>query len=99
MAQLLVRNVDDDLVRRLKMRAVTAGRSAEAEHRLILEQALRPDVEAFKERARRLRERTKGGARSTARRSSASSVTAVIPTLTKTTEVLIVDASVAISGS
>ena len=60
MAQLLVRNIDDDLVRRLKMRAVAAGRSAEAEHRLILEQTLRPDVEAFKERARRLRERTKG---------------------------------------
>jgi plasmid stability protein len=60
MAQLLVRNLDDDLVRRLKMRAVAAGRSAEAEHRLILEQALRPDVEAFKERARQLRERTKG---------------------------------------
>ena len=60
MAQLLVRNVDDDLVRRFKMRAVAAGRSAEAEHRLILEQALRPDVEAFKERARQLRERTKG---------------------------------------
>jgi antitoxin FitA len=60
MAQLLVRNVDDDLVQRLKMRAVAAGRSAEAEHRMILEQALRSDVEAFKERARRLRERTKG---------------------------------------
>jgi plasmid stability protein len=59
-AQLLVRNLDDDLVRRLKIRAVAAGRSAEAEHRLILEQALRPDVEAFKERARQLRERTKG---------------------------------------
>ena len=60
MAQLLVRSLDDDLVRRLKMRAVAAGRSAEAEHRLILEQTLRPDVEAFKERARQLRERTKG---------------------------------------
>ena len=60
MAQLLVRNLDDDLVRRLKMRAVAAGRSAEAEHRLILEQALRSDLDAFKERARRLRERTKG---------------------------------------
>jgi len=60
MAQLLVRNVDDDLVRRLKMRAAAAGRSAEAEHRLILEQALKPDVAAFKERARALREWTKG---------------------------------------
>lgn len=60
MAQLLVRNVDDELIRRLKMRAAATGRSAEAEHRLILEQALRHDVEGFKERARRLRERTKG---------------------------------------
>jgi len=60
LAQLLVRNVDDALVQRLKMRAVAAARSAEAEHRMILEQALRSDVEAFKERARRLRERTKG---------------------------------------
>jgi plasmid stability protein len=31
-------------------------RSAEAEHRLILEQALKPEVEAFKERMRRRRE-------------------------------------------
>jgi plasmid stability protein len=60
MAQLLVRNLDEDLVRRLKLRAAAAGRSAEAEHRLILEQALKPDVAAFKERARQLRERTKG---------------------------------------
>jgi plasmid stability protein len=59
-AQLLVRNVDQDWIRRLKMRAASAGRSAEAEHRLILEHALRHDVEAFKERARRPRERTKG---------------------------------------
>jgi len=60
MPQLLVRNLDEDLVRRLKLRAAAAGRSAEAEHRLILEQALKPDVAAFKERARQLRERTKG---------------------------------------
>jgi plasmid stability protein len=60
MAQLLVRNVDDDLVRRLKTRAAAAGRSAEAEHRLILEQALRTDVETFREMARQLRERTRG---------------------------------------
>jgi plasmid stability protein len=60
MARLLVRNVDDDLIRRLKVRAASAGWSAEAEHRLILEQALRQDVEAFKERARRLRDQTRG---------------------------------------
>ena len=37
MPQLLVRKVDEDLIARLKQRAARAGRSAEAEHRLILE--------------------------------------------------------------
>ena len=40
MGSLLVRNVDDDLVSRLKARAAAHGRSAEAEHRDILRQAL-----------------------------------------------------------
>ena len=40
MAQLTVRNLPDALVRRLKIRAARHGRSAEAEHRLILQQAL-----------------------------------------------------------
>jgi plasmid stability protein len=39
-----VRRLDDDSVRRLKARAATHGRSAEAEHRAILESALRPKV-------------------------------------------------------
>jgi plasmid stability protein len=38
--QLLVREVDSTLVRELKKRAVANGRSAEAEHRIILEAAL-----------------------------------------------------------
>ena len=42
MAQLTVRNVDDDIAAALKARAARAGRSAEAEHRKILEEALRP---------------------------------------------------------
>jgi plasmid stability protein len=42
MAQLIVRNLPEDVVRTLKVRAVRHGRSAEAEHRLILEEALRP---------------------------------------------------------
>ena len=42
MASLIVRGLDADLVRRLKARAARHGRSAEAEHRLILEEALRP---------------------------------------------------------
>jgi plasmid stability protein len=60
MAQLLVRKVDDDLVRRLKERAAVAGRSVEAEHRLLLEEALRPGKERFIERARRHLEATRG---------------------------------------
>ncbi len=39
--QLLVREVDSTLVTELKKRAVANGRSAEAEHRMILETALR----------------------------------------------------------
>jgi plasmid stability protein len=41
-ATLIVRQLDDELVRRLKQRASAHGRSAEAEHRAILEEALRP---------------------------------------------------------
>jgi len=40
MAQLLVRNVPEQLVRELRVRAARNGRSAEAEHRAILEGAL-----------------------------------------------------------
>lgn len=42
MAQLIVRNLDADLVWRLKRRAVANGRSVEEEHRQLLRQALRP---------------------------------------------------------
>ncbi len=41
MAQLIVRDLDDDVVRRLKRRAAERGHSAEEEHRQILRQALR----------------------------------------------------------
>lgn len=40
MAQLVVRNLDDDLVQRLKKRAAASNRSAEEEHRQILQSAL-----------------------------------------------------------
>ena len=40
MAQLMVRNVDDTLVRELKKRAARRNHSAEQEHREILKQAL-----------------------------------------------------------
>ena len=44
MAQLTVRNVDDAIAAALKERAARAGRSAEAEHRRILEEALAPQT-------------------------------------------------------
>ena len=40
MAQLLVRGIDDDLVRELKLRAARNGNSAEEEHRRILRKVL-----------------------------------------------------------
>lgn len=50
MADLLVRGVDDEIVRALKARAGSHGRSAEAEHREILAAALsRPRKRAFAE--------------------------------------------------
>jgi plasmid stability protein len=51
MAQLIVRNVDEDLVRALKTRATQHGRSMEAEHREILRVTLAADVRgtSFKE--------------------------------------------------
>ena len=42
MAQLTVRGVPNEVAAALKARAARAGRSAEAEHRHILEEALRP---------------------------------------------------------
>jgi antitoxin FitA len=39
-ANLVVRNLDQSIVDALKRRAAVRGRSAEAEHRLILEQVL-----------------------------------------------------------
>jgi plasmid stability protein len=46
---LIVRNIDEELVRLLKIRAAERGRSAEAEHREILREALQPggDSKAF----------------------------------------------------
>lgn len=45
MKQLIVRHVDDETVRALKQRAARHGRSAEAEHRAILRDALSGDTE------------------------------------------------------
>ena len=53
MGVLTVRALDDALIKELRIRA--ARRSAEAEHRLILEEALRPRRKSFKSIARRRR--------------------------------------------
>lgn len=48
MASLLVRNIDEAIVKALKKRASQHGVSAEAEHRKILEQALiQPQRKSF----------------------------------------------------
>jgi plasmid stability protein len=60
MPQLLVRKVSQDVVEALKRRAAEHGRSAEAEHRHILEEALREGRAGFWERAATLREETRG---------------------------------------
>lgn len=60
MGTLHVRDLDDEIIARLKVRAREHGRSAEAEHRAILAEALRPDQASFDELAARLRELTKG---------------------------------------
>ena len=58
---LHVRNIDDDLIVRLKRRALRHGRSAEAEHREILRQVLANEPEAsFDDLAAQLRAMTAG---------------------------------------
>ena len=50
MANLIVRNIDDDIANALKVQARRHGISAEAEHRRILEQVLtRPKKKSFVE--------------------------------------------------
>jgi len=57
---LHVRNLNDDLIARLKRRAARHGRSTEAEHREILRQALADEEEAtFEKLAADLRRLTK----------------------------------------
>jgi len=65
MAQLTVRRLSRQIVDRLKRRAATNGRSAEAEHREILRRALLPAEGTFAERAREMRLRLASGIDST----------------------------------
>lgn len=65
MATLTVRNLDDDVVRALRIRAAEHGRSAEAEHREILRSALASTARsspraAAAERLAEFRRRTAG---------------------------------------
>ena len=61
MGSLSVRNLDDDVLTRLKRRAAKHGRSAEAEARAILQQAVAGDADpGFEELAARLRALTSG---------------------------------------
>jgi plasmid stability protein len=61
MASLSVRNLDDDLIRRLKRRAARHGNSAEGEVRDILRQALSSEAEpSFDDLAAELRALTTG---------------------------------------
>jgi plasmid stability protein len=66
-AQLIVRDLDEEIVAALKARAAEHGRSAEAEHRRILEAALGRGQEAsrFAAAAAALRERFRSGLDST----------------------------------
>ena len=59
---LHVRNLDDEIIARLKRRAARHGRSAEAEHREILKQALSSEAEpSFAALAAEIRKLTEGG--------------------------------------
>ena len=60
MAQVLVRDLEDDVVERLKRRARHNGRSLEAELRIILANAIKPTIEEAMEEMRRVREEFRG---------------------------------------
>ncbi len=60
MPQLLVRKVPLDIIEALKRQAALHGRSAEAEHRAILEAALKVSRANFRATAAALRQETRG---------------------------------------
>jgi plasmid stability protein len=57
MPELIVRNISAQLVRLLERRAAAHGRSAEAEHKVILQGALLEGERDFASRAKALRQR------------------------------------------
>ncbi|MGE5148410.1 MAG: FitA-like ribbon-helix-helix domain-containing protein [Candidatus Eiseniibacteriota bacterium] len=60
MGQVLVRNIADAVIDRLKARAARHGRSLEAELRTVLEQAAVADRSTFIETADRIRKELEG---------------------------------------
>jgi plasmid stability protein len=60
MAQIIVRNLDDAVVERLKARAKANGRSLEAEVRQILEQSAKVDMATARQMVLDMREKLKG---------------------------------------
>ena len=60
MAQVVIRNIDDEAIRRLKSRAARRGVSLERELRTILTEAARADRQGFGERAAAFRRKLAG---------------------------------------
>lgn len=64
MAQVLVRNLPDDVVEKLRARAARHGRSLEAELRSVLEEVATADLTALREQSRAIRKKLEGRYRS-----------------------------------
>jgi plasmid stability protein len=60
MAQVVIRNIDDDAIRELKARARRKGVSLERELRTILTEAVRLDRASFRRRASEFRRKLTG---------------------------------------
>ena len=60
MAQVVIRNIDDEAMRRLKSRAARKGVSLERELRTILTEAVRVDHAGFAQRAAAFRRKLAG---------------------------------------
>jgi plasmid stability protein len=88
MATLTVRNLDDDVVRRLRIRAAEHGRSAEAEHREILRLVLIGDEAHQAEQRQRVAERLAEFRRRTGGRGSPSAAQLLEEARAKRTQTL-----------
>ena len=60
MAQVLVRDIDEQVVERLKARAERSGRSLQVELKMILDQAARLDMVDARRLAERIRKKLSG---------------------------------------